>query len=92
MQITTDGNYKLEVNRHGKVSGKHILYVSGIDGGATMKLVYFDETGTAVDLTDGTLEIDKQYQVNSGIDVPLYVNVAGSTGTTAINVLVTVQV
>ena len=75
MKITLDGEYKLEVD----ASSSSIIYVSGSDGGGTITLGYMDDNGF-VPLTDGTLQVGEQYEVNHGAGMYLFVKLTGSTG------------
>jgi len=77
MNITTDGRTS--------ITSAKILYVSGVTGGAVMQLQYESKKGVFVDMVDGLLEIDKQYQLFTG-NQETFINITGATGTTDIDV------
>ena len=86
MKITQNGFYRV-VGKHGVGGGTTVVFYSGTTGGAVVTLGYYDDYGTWVSLTDGTLSVGTQVQVKHGSDVMLYAQVSGASGTTAISLL-----
>lgn len=86
MIIIADGTHKITKKGDVDKFSTSIIYVSGTFDSATAKLVYYDESGTAVDLIDGALTVNNQYKIEHGRGVDLYVTVASAGGSTSINI------
>ena len=80
MRITANGQYLLTATQEP-------VFVSGVMGAATAKLVYKDESDNFIDLIEGALAVGEQYTLTSG-DKPVYVDVAGADGSTSLLVSV----
>ncbi len=86
MILTEDGSYKLRDKKRSKTFSRTAVYVSGTMGTATATLSYYNSSGTAIPLEDGTLEINKQYLIHDGVDKDIHIVVATADGSTAIDV------
>ena len=74
MRITADGQYPL-------TNSSQSVFVSGTMGTAIAKMVYLDQDGNYVDLENGNLQVNKQYNLTSG-SMQISVDVSGvTTGT-----------
>ena len=89
MNITADGVYPLGQHVRNGITvtrmsilnaAKVAVYLSGSIGGGTLQLQYSDGAGGYVDMTDGLLTEDGQYEVRKGVGAVLQLEVAGSTG------------
>lgn len=89
MRIAEDGRYKLSNSTEGFGGASSIVYVSGVFGTASVKLVHLDEEQNEIDLEDGALLVNTQNSVDHGIGADVLVRVTGSDGATAI--LITVR-
>jgi len=78
MRIIANGLYELDTDGY----TRSVVYVSGVDGGATMAL----SKATGKPLTDGTIVIDGEYTIGHGRRKTIYVEVTGVTGTTDITI------
>ncbi len=87
LTITQDGSYPLRHKIQGDGGDRSILYVSGEFGSATAKLQYINGKGNYIDLEDGNLETNKQYFIEPGAKMTLYITVVASDATTDIDVL-----
>lgn len=92
MIISTNGSHKLPRPFNGIGGAVSIVYVSGVFGTATAKFTYFNEEGTEVDLSGGTIPAGDEYVLEHG-SIPnntldFYINVSGVGGGT--NLVVTV--
>jgi hypothetical protein len=76
-----DGFYLLN-NKHKNANSG--IYVSGIMGTATAKLVYPKTNGTYADFQDGTVTSGDQIQLKHGVGMQVFVEVAGANSSTDI--------
>lgn len=86
--IKANGVYNVTQDIH---SDKCTIYVSGVDGGATMALVAFNTEGAEYPIVDSTgtaimVTVGFQEALAQGADKDLFLKVTGATGTTAISV------
>jgi len=86
MIITKDGIYPLIKPIVGDASSTTVVYVSGSLSTAVGQLVYFNTDNDPIPLTDGAVAAGKQYIVDHGFGVLVYLSVIGSDGGTRINV------
>ena len=87
LQISTDGTELLKHKVRGEAGDRAILYVSGEFNGATAKLQYINGLGEYVDLEDGNLEPGKQYFIEPGQNMKIYVTVEGAVFGTLIDLM-----
>lgn len=93
INVTANGDYLLvqeTITPTGNYSGTgtSVIMVSGTFGTATATLKYKDLSGNFVALENGTLEVNKQYVVEHGKGVDLYVTIATADGSTDIDISV----
>lgn len=86
--FTTNGTHKLTNSLRGQGAASSIVYVSGTFSTATLTIVYLDNSGTFIALTDGVLAVDNQYLIEHGVGVAIYAQIASADGSTSINISV----
>jgi len=88
LQITSDGTWALKHDVSGDAGDRSILYVSGEFGSADAVLQYRNGFGDFTNLEEGILETGKQYYIEPGQGVTLYIKVSNSDGLTNIDLII----
>ncbi len=84
MNITKNGVYPITPKNHRFSSGS--VFSTGTQGAATLKLGYKDKNGTITELTDGSITIPEQKNVQHGQLADIVLTVTNADGSTDFNV------
>ena len=89
MIITIDGEYILKSGVRGSNGGTTNVLVSGVFGTAGLVLGYYNEFGTFIGFTDGTItQTDSEFSVSHGIGITPILQVTTANGSTNISVVI----
>lgn len=88
MKISADGLYELKPVSGAPTTGRSVVCTSGDLGTATVKLVYKNTSGEAVDYQDGAIStLPSELIVNHGVGLVVWVSVSGADAATDIDVI-----